>query len=141
MDMTEWAWGFAGGLMIGCAAAMHLLLNGRIMGASSIFAALLVGDEGGRKVVAAFLVGLVACPALIAALSGGAATHLTTNPAVIIIAGLLVGLGTRMARGCTSGHGVCGISRLAPRGLAATGIYLAAGMVTMAIARHALGVI
>jgi uncharacterized membrane protein YedE/YeeE len=68
-------------------------------------------------------------------------THLTQNPILLVIAGLLVGVGTRIANGCTSGHGVCGISRLSPRGIVATIIYIGAGGVTVALLRHALGVI
>ena len=72
---------------------------------------------------------------------GGARTNLTSNLAVIIVAGLMVGIGTRLANGCTSGHGVCGISRLSPRGIAATLVYLLAGAVMMAAARHLWGII
>lgn len=135
-----WLWGLLGGLLIGGAAAGYLLVNGRIMGASGIVGGLV--DGSGRDTWAeraAFLAGLVAFPALIAWLAGGAETHLTGNWAVVIAGGLLVGLGTRMANGCTSGHGVCGISRLSLRGIVATVFYILAGGLVMAVARHLLG--
>lgn len=128
--------------MIGIAAALYLLVNGRIMGASGILGGLV--DGSGRSSAAerlAFLLGLVALPALLLPLFPGASTHITGNLAVIVAGGLLVGLGTRLAGGCTSGHGVCGMSRLSRRGIAATAIYLAAGAVVMATARHLWGLI
>jgi uncharacterized membrane protein YedE/YeeE len=90
---------------------------------------------------AAFILGLVAVPALLHQIWGATATHITTNWLVIGIAGVLVGLGTRLANGCTSGHGVCGISRLSLRGIVATVFYILAGGLTMALLRHMLGVI
>jgi uncharacterized membrane protein YedE/YeeE len=138
----EWIWGLVGGLIIGCAAATYLLVNGRVMGASGIIGGLV--DGSGWSTWAervSFLVGLVAVPALVVWLMGGAETHLTGNLAVVVIAGLLVGLGTRIANGCTSGHGVCGISRLSLRGMVATVFYILAGGVTVMLFRHVLGVI
>ena len=135
-----WLWGLLGGLLIGSAAAAYLLINGRVMGASGIIGGLV--DGSGRDTWAeraAFLGGLIAVPAVLAWLFGGADTHLTGNWALIIAGGLLVGLGTRMANGCTSGHGVCGISRLSLRGIVATVFYILAGGIVMAIGRHALG--
>lgn len=135
-----WLWGLLGGLMIGSAAAAYLLINGRVMGASGIIGGLVDGsgrDTWGER--AAFLGGLIAVPAVLAWLFGGADTHLTGNWALIISGGLLVGLGTRMANGCTSGHGVCGISRLSLRGIVATVFYILAGGIVMALGRHALG--
>lgn len=140
--MHDWIWGFAGGLMIGAAAAVFLLFNGRIMGASGIIGELVdrsgLGNWAERVV---FLAGLIGVPYLLALAFGGAETHLTGNWLVIIIAGLLVGLGSRLANGCTSGHGVCGISRLSLRGIVATVFYIVAGGVTMAVMRHLIGVI
>lgn len=137
----DWIYGLIGGLMIGSAAAMYLLINGRIMGASGILGGLIdrSGWSNGRERLA-FVAGLVAVPALIAAFNGGA-THATSNLAVLIIGGLLVGVGTRLANGCTSGHGVCGISRLSARGIVATLIYLGVGAAVMTLFRHGLGVI
>lgn len=136
-----WIWGFSGGLMIGLAGAVFLLVNGRVMGISGIYAGLI--DRSGWSNWAercGFVAGVVLMPWL---LSYGmtAETHLTGNGAVIVAGGLLVGLGTRLANGCTSGHGVCGISRLSWRGIVATVFYILAGGVTMAAARHVLGVI
>lgn len=135
-----WLWGLAGGLLIGGAAALFLLVNGRVMGASGIVGGLV--DGTGRDNLMerlSFLGGLILAPALLAALFGGAATHLTGNWTVIIISGLLVGLGTRLANGCTSGHGVCGISRLSLRSIVATVFYILAGGIVMVLARHLLG--
>ena len=89
----------------------------------------------------AFLAGLIGVPALLAWGFGGSQTHLTGNWLVIIVAGVLVGVGTRLANGCTSGHGVCGISRLSLRGIVATVFYIVAGGLTMALMRHVLGMI
>ena len=142
MIATEWLWGLAGGVMIGCAAALYLLVNGRIMGASGIIGGLV--DGSGRSTATerlAFLAGCLITPTAIAWLLGGAQTHLTGNLPIVLVAGLLVGIGTRLANGCTSGHGVCGISRLSPRGIAATLCYLVAGGIVMATARHLWGLI
>ena len=142
MIETSWLWGLGGGLLIGSAAAAYLLINGRIMGASGIVGELVDGSGRGTWAErAAFLAGLVGMPALMAWAMGGAETHLTGNIAVLVIAGLLVGLGTRMANGCTSGHGVCGISRLSLRGIVATVFYILAGGLVMSAARHVWGVI
>ena len=138
----EWIYGAAGGLLIGCAAAMFLLVNGRIMGASGILGDLVDGTAGraaGEKL--AFIAGLVAVPTGLAGPLGRDATHATGDLAVLILAGLAVGVGTRLANGCTSGHGVCGISRLSMRGIVATLFYLFSGGVTMLLARHVLGLI
>lgn len=142
MIPTDWILGLVGGLMIGSAAALYLLANGRIMGASGILGGLVDGsgrDSWAER--ATFIAGLVLVPAVISALIGGAETHITDNVVVIVAAGLLVGIGTRIANGCTSGHGVCGISRLNLRGIAATVFYLIAGGVTVLVFRHLLGVI
>ena len=138
----DWLMGLIGGLMIGGAAALFLLLNGRVMGASGLVGGLV--DGSGRTNLgerAGFVAGLVIVPGLVAVAAGGAETHATTNLTLLIVAGLLVGLGTRLANGCTSGHGVCGISRLSPRGIVATLIYLIAGGLTVAVFRTVLGVV
>jgi len=139
---TDFVWGLVGGLMIGLAGAIYLLMNGKVMGVSGILGGLV--DGTGRSSTAdrlAFLVGTLAVPGLAVYLIPGAATQLTSNWLVIIAAGLLVGLGTRLANGCTSGHGVCGISRLSMRGIIATVFYILAGGITMAFFRHVLGAI
>ena len=135
-----WLWGFVGGLMIGAAAALYLLVNGRILGASGILGGLVdCSDRADWAERGAFLAALVVVPAAAATLWGGAETHLTGNWALIILGGLLVGLGTRLANGCTSGHGVCGISRLSLRGIVATVFYILAGGIVMVLGRHVLG--
>mgnify|MGYP001582029146 FL=1 len=126
--------------MIGLAAAGYLLINGRVMGASGIIGALVdrTAQDTGRERIA-FLAGLIVIPAGVAMAFGGAQTHLTENLAIVAIAGVLVGLGTRIANGCTSGHGVCGISRLSLRGIVATVFYIGAGGLTVVLFRHVLG--
>lgn len=128
--------------MIGSAGALYLLVNGRIMGASGILGGLV--DRSGWSTAAerlAFVAGLVLFPPLLVPLYRVVDTRITDNIAVIVAAGLLVGLGTRLANGCTSGHGVCGISRLSLRGLVATVFYLLGGGLALVIFRHFLGVI
>ena len=142
MIPQDWIWGALGGLMIGGAAAIYLLVNGRIMGASGILGGLVDGTGRDSMVERlAFLFGTLAVPPLLVPLYHSVDTHITTNPGIIIAAALLVGVGTRLANGCTSGHGVCGISRLAPRGLGSTALYLLGGAVTVFVFRHVLGVI
>lgn len=143
MIETDWIFGLLGGLLIGTAGALYLLVNGRIMGASGILGGLLDGSaRNDWRERLAFLSGLLAVPGLIvAAFARDADTHATASPALLIAAGLMVGVGTRMANGCTSGHGVCGISRLSLRGIVATVFYLLAGGITVVAFRHVLGVI
>ncbi len=139
----EWISGLAGGLLIGLGASVYLLCNGRIMGASGILGGLL--ERSDRSVMTerrAFVAGLIGMPFLLRPLiAPQAETHLTPDLAIVILAGLLVGAGTRIANGCTSGHGVCGISRFSLRGIVATVFYILAGGLTVALFRHALGVI
>ena len=135
-----WLWGLLGGLMIGGAGALYLLVNGRILGASGILGGLVDGTGRDSRVERlAFLFGALAVPPLLVPLYDQVDTRITTNPAIIIAGGLLVGIGTRLANGCTSGHGVCGISRLAPRGIVSTLLYLASGAATVLVFRHGLG--
>lgn len=140
---ADWLWGLGGGLIIGLAGALYLLVNGRVMGASGILGGLL--DGSGRATAAerlAFLAGLVLVPGAMVWVRGAApGMNLTANLGVLVAAGLLVGLGTRLANGCTSGHGVCGISRLSRQGLVATVLYILAGALTVWVLRHLLGVI
>jgi len=140
---TEWILGGLGGLLIGVAAAIHLLGLGRVMGASGIVGGLL--DGSGRNTTGdrlLFLAGVIGAPALARPLLDlQPDTHASSAPLLLIVAGLLVGIGTRLANGCTSGHGVCGMSRLAPRGIVASLIYISAGMAAMAVLRHVWGVI
>ena len=139
---AEWIWGLAGGIMIGLAASMFLLVNGRVMGASGLLGGLVDGTGRGNRVERiAFIAGLVGVPGAIALAYGPLETHATENLTVLIAGGLLVGIGTRVANGCTSGHGVCGISRLSLRGIVATVFYLMAGGLSVVLFRHLLGVI
>ncbi len=143
MIETDWIWGLVGGLMIGSAAAMFLLFNGRIMGASGILGGLVdrsgLGNWAERL---AFIAGLVVVPALMLPLySVPVSTNITESLAIVVAGGLLVGIGTRIASGCTSGHGVCGISRFSLRGIVATVFYLLAGGLGVVLFRHLLGVI
>ncbi|MBQ2260127.1 MAG: YeeE/YedE family protein [Loktanella sp.] len=138
----DWIMGLIGGGLIGLAGALFLLVNGRVMGASGIIGGLV--DGSGRSdwaERAALIAGLVTVPAIAALAMGGSETNLTGNWVIIIAAGLLVGIGTRLANGCTSGHGVCGISRLSLRGIVATAFYIGAGGLTMVLFKHVLGVI
>lgn len=135
----EWMAGLLGGLMIGGAAAMFLLLNGRIMGASGLLGGLV--DGSGRASAAeraVFIAALILVPALLFRAGIGGPVLPVAGLGVMVLAGLLVGFGTRMANGCTSGHGVCGISRLSRRGIVATLVYLFTGGLAVLIAR-ALG--
>jgi len=132
----EWIWGLIGGLLIGSGGALYLLGNGRIMGASGILGNLL--DGSARIDTAeqlAFLVATVALPAILFAAGVHGETNVTNNIVILIAAGLLVGLGTRIGDGCTSGHGVCGISRLSTRGMVATAFYMGAGIMSFAAMR------
>lgn len=136
----DWILGLIGGLLIGLGGAVYLLGNGRIMGASGIVGGLVDGTgHSSWKERIVFIAGLVVLPALLLPFLNGSQTHLTQNPALLIPAGLLVGIGTRLANGCTSGHGVCGISRLSLRGIIATLIYVLAGVITMIVFRQTLG--
>lgn len=135
--MADWGFGLLGGLMIGAAAALLLLANGRIAGISGILGEALAGrrlDEG-----LPFLAGLVGAPAMV----GLVARVPTIAPAaplgLLVAGGLLVGVGTRIGSGCTSGHGVCGLSRLSPRSVAATATFMAVAVVTVFVTRHLLG--
>ena len=138
----DWIWGVAGGLLIGTAAAIYLLVNGRIMGASGILGGLVDGSDRVKWAEpVAFLAGLVLVPIAIVPLYTRVDTNITPNFAVIVVAGLMVGIGTRLANGCTSGHGVCGISRFSLRGIVATVFYLLAGGVSIVIFKNLLAVI
>ena len=140
VHFTPWA-SLGGGLVLGLAAAMFILLNGRILGISGILGGLLLprlGDIGWRI---SFLLGMAAAPTVFAWLTPAnflAAPRIEAGYVLIVAAGLLVGLGTRYGSGCTSGHGVCGLSRLSPRSLAATLTFMGAGFATVFVVRHLL---
>ena len=139
----EWIWGLCGGLLIGLGGAVYLLGNGRIMGASGILGGLVDGEARDTKAERlAFIAGLIGMPLLLRPLiAPEAQTHLTSNLGLVVVAGLLVGVGTRFANGCTSGHGVCGISRFSLRGIVATVFYILAGGMTLVLLRHVWGLI
>lgn len=139
---TDWLLGLIGGLMIGGAAAIYLLVNGRIMGASGIIGGLVDGTEHATaRERLFFLAGLVGAPGLASLLLADSTTNASANIALLIAAGLLVGLGTRLANGCTSGHGVLGLSRFSLRSLVSVVTFLTAGAITSFVFRHLLGLI
>ena len=126
-----------GGALIGLSASLLWIANGRIAGISGIVGGVPAPVRGDVAWRGMFLVGLFAAPFLYRA-AGGVLPHLTSPAPVagVIAAGLLVGLGTRLGSGCTSGHGVCGIARISPRSLAATGIFLITAAATVYVAQH-----
>ena len=128
----------AGGALIGTAAGMFALLNGRISGISGIVGGLLTPRRPDLLWRAAFLLGLIMAPALYATWRHLPPVRIDAGYGVLAVAGLLVGVGTRCASGCTSGHGVCGVSRLSPRSLTATVAFMASGVLTVFVARHLL---
>lgn len=137
-SFTPWA-SLAGGAFIGLAAALFVLFNGRIAGISGILGGLLQWPKGDIAWRFAFLLGLVAAPAAYGLFAPLPAVRVDAGTATLVVAGLLVGIGTRYGAGCTSGHGVCGLSRLSPRSLVATASFMAAGFVTVFIVRHLIG--
>jgi uncharacterized membrane protein YedE/YeeE len=134
---TPWS-ALAGGAIIGFAAAMFALVNGRIAGVSGILGGLLrptLPDLGWRV---AFIAGLIVAPIVYVAFAQLPPIVVDAGYPVLIVAGLLVGAGTRFGAGCTSGHGVCGLSRASPRSLVATLAFMAAAFVTVFVVRHVL---
>ncbi len=133
--------GLAGGLMIGLAAALMLLGAGRIAGISGMAAraAGLSASGAPRGVAVAFILGLPLGAIVMAALDGPILTRFPASQLILIMGGLFVGFGTRLGSGCTSGHGVCGVSRLSARSIVATAVFMAAGIATVAV-MHQLGV-
>jgi hypothetical protein len=130
-----------GGALIGLSAVLLMLLEGRIAGISGIAGRLLPpyrdGGFGGRL---AFIIGLVAAPFLVAAVTGAPVMQtVSSNAALMAVAGLLVGFGSLWGGGCTSGHGVCGLARLSPRSFLATGVFMATAFLTVFIVRHLVG--
>lgn len=136
-NFTPWT-ALAGGALIGLAASLFVALNGRIAGISGLLGSLLERGEGvGEK--ALFLLGIVAAPLLWMLYDRLPEVEFQTGWPGLVLAGLLVGIGTRYGSGCTSGHGVCGISRLSPRSFVATLAFMASGFATVYVMRHLLG--
>ncbi|BEN20374.1 membrane protein [Serratia marcescens] len=129
----------AGGAIIGAAVALLLLFNGRIAGISGITGGLLSAGGRERGWRAAFLGGLLISPWLYAAAAALPSAEIAAGSGGLAVAGLLVGVGTRLGSGCTSGHGVCGVARLAPRLLAATAVFMLLGFMTVWLMHHLLG--
>lgn len=137
-NFTPWS-SLAGGMLLGVAAAMLALLNGRIAGISGIAGGLLGAKSGDKGWRLAFIGGLLAAPLAWTLFSAAPASKIDATIPELIIAGLLVGVGARYAGGCTSGHGVCGLARLSGRSLVATLTFMAAGFATVFISRHLAG--
>lgn len=143
LDFGSYLAPLAGGLLIGLSAAMLILLNGRVAGISGLVAGLGRRPGGERwRADAAFVLGLVLGPPLFALLAGHwPVMRIEAGLPLLAVAGLLVGFGTRLGSGCTSGHGVCGLARLSPRSLVAVLVFVGTGMLTVAAMRMALRVL
>ena len=138
VNFTPWS-ALAGGALIGLAAALFVMLNGRIAGISGLLASLLERNAEGRGEKALFLLGILLAPLLWLIAGEWPQMEFQTNWLGLLIAGVLVGVGTRYGAGCTSGHGVCGISRLSARSIVATLAFMAAGFATVCVIRHLVG--
>ncbi|WP_166259989.1 YeeE/YedE family protein [Marinobacter salicampi] len=137
-SFTPWL-SLAGGVLIGLSAAGFVLLNGRIAGVSGVLGGLLQRQKADSFWRIAFIAGLLSAPLLWALVADLPPIEVNASLPVVVIAGLLVGIGTRFGSGCTSGHGVCGLSRLSPRSLMATLCFMAAGFGTVYVVRHLVG--
>jgi len=127
-----------GGALVGTAAALFVLLNGRIAGISGVLGGLLRPVKGDVAWRAAFVIGLIVAPLIYLLFGSPPKPRIDADFGALVLAGLLVGVGTRYGAGCTSGHGVCGLSRLSPRSLVATAAFMAAGFATVFAIRHLL---
>ena len=134
---TPWS-SLLGGMLIGLAAAMFVLLNGRVAGISGVLGGLLTPMRGDVLWRLAFVGGIVAAPLVYSLFQSAPAVQIDADYIMLVLAGLLVGVGTRYGAGCTSGHGVCGLSRLSLRSLAATATFMGAGFVTVFVLHHLL---
>lgn len=135
---TPWA-SLSGGVLLGLASALFILLNGRILGVSGILGGLIPPKRSDALWRLAFLAGIFTSPWVFNALAPSSllsAPRIDAGVVLLVIAGLLVGIGTRFGSGCTSGHGVCGLARLSPRSLVATLTFMAAGFAVVFVARH-----
>ena len=138
-SFTPWT-ALAGGLMLGLASALFILINGRILGISGIVGGLLRPRAGDTSWRLSFVLGLFAAPVLYGLVTDLPQSRVEASWITVVIAGILVGLGTRIGSGCTSGHGVCGLSRLSPRSVIATMTFMGAGFLTVYVLRQ-LGVV
>lgn len=125
-----------GGLLIGLSVTIMILINGRVAGISGILGSISSAHKADVLWRGAFIAGLVLSPLVYMLFSQPSAVRLEASNLQIVIAGLLVGLGSRFGSGCTSGHGVCGIARLSPRSIVATLVFISAGIVTVFISHH-----
>ncbi|WP_175690162.1 YeeE/YedE family protein [Burkholderia anthina] len=138
LHFTPWL-SLAGGVLIGLAAAWLVAFNGRIAGISGIVGGLFTAGAAERDWRAAFVAGLIAAPLAMRIAGAGVTLQIDASWGELLAAGLLVGIGTRYAGGCTSGHGVCGLSRGASRSIVATAVFMVAGFATVFVRRHVLG--
>ena len=137
-NFTPWS-ALIGGLILGFAALIFILVNGRIAGISGILGGLLTPAKDDALWRVAFIAGLIMAPLIYRLFATFPTIHVNASYPILVIAGLLVGVGTRFGSGCTSGHGICGLSRMSPRSLAATGAFMATGFITVFIIRHVIG--
>ena len=135
---TPWL-SLLGGMLIGLASGLFILFNGRIAGISGILGGMLRAARGDRFWRVAFLLGLIASPLIYALAAPLPEMRIDASYPTLVVAGLLVGIGTRYGSGCTSGHGVCGLSRRSPRSLTAVASFMFAGFATVFVARHIIG--
>lgn len=140
MQGLPFVWPLSGGLLIGLSAALYLLLSGRIAGISGLAASAFgISGVGSRAGAVVFLIGLLAGAAVSLKFIRQAELTVTGSTGLLVVGGLLVGFGTRLGSGCTSGHGVCGLARLSPRSMVATALFMAAAAATVFLMRHVLG--
>lgn len=139
LNFTPWS-ALSGGALIGLAASVFILANGRITGISGLLGSVLQWGSDGWGEKALFLLGLLLAPLFWALFAAFPMIQFQTGWFGLVLAGLLVGVGTRYGSGCTSGHGVCGISRLSPRSIVATLCFMSMGFATVYVVRHVLGV-
>ena len=135
MHFTPWT-SLAGGVLLGLASALFIVLNGRVLGISGILGGLIRPRAGDTRWRVAFILGLLVAPTVWAWFAPPVAPRIDAGWGVLVVAGLLVGWGTRYGSGCTSGHGVCGLSRRSPRSLVATLAFMGAGFATVLVVRH-----
>ncbi|MDU9030761.1 YeeE/YedE family protein [Pseudomonas mediterranea] len=138
LNFTPWS-SLAGGALIGLAASLFVVANGRIAGVSGLIGGLLQRSREGASEKVLFLLGLLVAPLVWGLFAFVPRIEFQTGWVGLVVAGLLVGIGTRYGSGCTSGHGVCGISRLSPRSMVATACFMLCGFVTVFVLRHGLG--